>query len=151
MTLTNWLLKSKCMLKHIIFFFKIFFLWKYNVIFFLFKRLAVCMKTKYIFLIFLMFWWKSGILILNLYLYSIKIQTNINQNIVKHLRKNITNFKWFFEFFWDRPDSAQKETRLRSAQNEIGQELTRKRTYLWLDSTQRCGLGWCSSPKQPMY
>ena len=45
-------------------------------------------------------------------------------------------------------DSAQEETRPRSGQNEIGPELTQKRTYLWLDSTQPRGVGWCSSPKQ---
>jgi hypothetical protein len=71
MTLTNWLLKSKCMLKHKYFFGNIG-----NV--------------------FLMFWWKSGILILDLYLYDIKIQTNINQIVVKHLRRKITNFKMIF-------------------------------------------------------
>jgi hypothetical protein len=45
-------------------------------------------------------------------------------------------------------DSAQEETRPRSGQNEIGPELTQKRTYLWWDSTQPRGVGWCSSPKQ---
>jgi hypothetical protein len=38
-------------------------------------------------------------------------------------------------------DSAQEETRPRSGQNEIGPELTQKRTYLWLDSTQPRGVG----------
>jgi len=41
-----------------------------------------------------MFWWKLGILILDLYLYSIKIQTNIDQNEVKNLWKII-------DFFWN--------------------------------------------------
>jgi hypothetical protein len=45
--------------------------------------------------VFLMFWWKLGILILDLYLYGIKIQININQN-VKYLRRKITNFKMIF-------------------------------------------------------
>jgi len=49
-------------------------------------------KTFY-FILFLM---KTKYLIPDLYLYSIKIQTNIDQNAVKHLRK-ITNFKK--EFF----------------------------------------------------
>jgi hypothetical protein len=92
-TLINWLLKPKCMLIHI---FEIFFvIWKYNMIFFylFFRNLAVCMKIIF----FLMFWWKLGILILDLYLYSIKIQTNIDQNEVKNLRK-ITDFFW--NNFW---------------------------------------------------
>jgi len=55
------------------------------------------MKKKY-FILFLFFHFillfflrKHGILILDLYLYSIKIQTNIDQNAVKYLRKS-TNF-----------------------------------------------------------
>jgi len=56
----------------------------------------------------------------------------------------------FLNFFWDRPDlaqketgprSAQKETGLKSAQNEIEPEPAQKRTYFWLDSTQPHGLG----------
>jgi hypothetical protein len=46
------------------------------------KDLAVCMKTKVFFL-------KPGTLILNLYLYDIKIQTDINKNDVeKHAGKS---------------------------------------------------------------
>jgi len=52
-------------------------------IFFL-RDLPVCMKTKHFF----MFWQKSGIWIPDLYLYSIKIQTNIDQNAVKNTREN---------------------------------------------------------------
>jgi hypothetical protein len=48
------------------------------------------MKTKYFLFIYL-FLQKSGILIPDLYLYSIKIQTNIDQNAVKHFHK-ITDF-----------------------------------------------------------
>jgi len=40
---------------------------------------------------FVMFWQKPGISIPNLYFYSIKIQTNIDQNTVKYLQK-ITAF-----------------------------------------------------------
>jgi len=64
---------------------------------FIFERLG-CMhenKTFYFIFIFsfffLFFLRKHGILILDLYLYSIKIQTNIDQNAVKYLRKS-TNF-----------------------------------------------------------
>jgi len=94
LVLINWLLKSKCMLKHICFFFKIFFVWKYDVIFFYLRDLAVCIKKIY----FLIFWWKPSILIPDLYLYDIKIQTNINQNVVKNFHRKITNFEMFF--FW---------------------------------------------------
>jgi len=61
----------------------LFVVWKYNMIVFFFERLDVCMKTKTFFLFnFSMFWWKPGILILDLYLYDIKIHTDINQNFV---------------------------------------------------------------------
>jgi len=41
------------------------------------RDLAVCMKQKHFFLR------KPGILILDLYFYGIKIQTNIKQNLVE--------------------------------------------------------------------
>jgi hypothetical protein len=71
------------MLIHI---FEIFFVvWKYNMIFFLiFERLGRMYKNK-IFFYFFLFQQKPGILIPDLYLYSIKIQTNINQNAVKNI------------------------------------------------------------------
>ena len=52
--------------------------------------------------IFFMFWQKPDVLIPNLYLYSIKIQTNIDQNTVKYLRKITYFFEIFFEenLFW---------------------------------------------------
>jgi hypothetical protein len=80
-TLINWLLKPKCMLKHIFFFEDFFVVWKYNIIVFAFRDLVVCMKTKTCF--FFMFWWKLGILISDLYFYGLKIQTDISQNSVK--------------------------------------------------------------------
>jgi len=50
------------------------------------------MKTKHFILFFLiLFLMKTIYLIPDLYLYSIKIQTNIDQNAVKYLRK-ITDF-----------------------------------------------------------
>jgi hypothetical protein len=85
-TLINWLFKPKCMLIHI--FFEIFLvIWKYNMIFF--RDLSVCIKIHFFY--FSMFWRKPGILIPDLYLYSIKIQTIIDQNTVKRFGK-ITNF-----------------------------------------------------------
>jgi hypothetical protein len=39
---------------------------------------------------------KPGILIPDLYLYNIKIQTNINQNAVKNIRKNHKFFEKIF-------------------------------------------------------
>jgi len=66
-----------------------------------------------------MFWRKPGILIPNLYLYSIKIQTNTKQNEVENCAgKSQIFLKKIFYFFWDfftGPDSAQKETRPISA------------------------------------
>ena len=58
------------------------------------------MKTKYIFfLINIFFLRKPGILIPNLYLYSIKIQTGIDQNTVIKLQKNHKFFEIIFEEF----------------------------------------------------
>jgi hypothetical protein len=62
-------------------FFEVFFvIWKYNS-FFSFERLGRMHENKNMF--FFMFWQKPGILILDLYLYDKKIQTDINQNGVK--------------------------------------------------------------------
>jgi len=53
------------------------------------------MKTKNIY-IFLMFRWKPGILILDLYLYGIKIQTNIKQNSIKLYAEKSQTFEIIF-------------------------------------------------------
>ena len=62
---------------------------------FFLRDLAVCIKTKKIFYLFyyyfFFFFTKTRYLIPDLYLYSIKIQTDIDQNAVKYLRK-ITDF-----------------------------------------------------------
>ena len=80
-----------------------------------------------------MFWQKLDILIPDFYLYSIKIQTDINKKMsLNNLRGKITNFKNdFFEIFcdWDGPNPAQKKIGPRSTQNEVGPEPTQKRTY----------------------
>ena len=53
---------------------------------YIFERLGCMHENKNIFFVFFLynffatFWRKPGILIPDLYLYSIKIQTNINQN-----------------------------------------------------------------------
>jgi hypothetical protein len=60
----------------------------------LLRDLVVCMKTKYIFF---MSRRKRGILISDLYLYSIKIQTDIDQNTVKTLQKITDFFEILFE------------------------------------------------------
>jgi len=79
--------------KHI---FEIFFvIWKYNMIYYYYYYYWE--TWLYAWKFFLMFWQKLGILILDVYLYTIKIQTNINQNEVKNLRK-ITDF--FEIIFW---------------------------------------------------
>jgi hypothetical protein len=79
-----------------------------------------------------------------LYLYSIKIQTDIDQNTVINLEKITFFFEIIFkEFFCSNgPDPARKETRPKSAQNKTGLLST------GLDSAQQHGLGWGSSPKQ---
>jgi len=87
------------------FFFEVFFVvWKYDVIFFL-RDLAVCMKTK---TFFFKFWRKPSILILDLYLYYIKIQTNIKQNSITKCAGEITNFfeNNFLKVFRTKPDQA---------------------------------------------
>jgi hypothetical protein len=61
----------------------------YIYIYIFLRDLAVCIKICFFY--FSMFWRKPGILILDLYLYSIKIQTNIDQNTVKRFGK-ITDF-----------------------------------------------------------
>jgi len=108
-TLINWLLKPKCMLKH--FFFEVFFVvWKYDVIFSL-RDLAVCMKTKTFF--FSKFWRKPGILIPDLYLYGIKIQTNIKQNsITKYTGKSQIFPKIFFWKFLELGQTRPKKKKL---------------------------------------
>ena len=67
---------------------------------FLFLRdLALCMKTKHFFF---MSGRKRGILISDLYLYSIKIQTDIDQNAVKNFTKKSQIFLKYFlkNCFW---------------------------------------------------
>jgi len=56
---------------------------------------------------FLMFWRKLAILIPDVYLYSIKIQTNIDPNEVKNLRKITDFFEIIFEEFFFRAGSSR--------------------------------------------
>jgi len=55
---------------------------------FIFERLGRMHENKTFFLFFLMSWRKLGILILDLYLYNIKIQIGIDQNTVKKFVEN---------------------------------------------------------------
>jgi hypothetical protein len=83
----------------------LFVVWKYNMIvfFFNFERLGRMHENKNIFLFnFSMFWWKLCILIPDLYLYGMKIQTNIKQNSVeKYAGKSQIFSKIFFKYFFD--------------------------------------------------
>jgi len=54
---------------------------KYDFLFLCFERLGRMHENK---IFFLMFWRKPGILISDLYLYSIKIQINAKQNSVEN-------------------------------------------------------------------
>jgi len=74
-----------------------------NTIWFLALRdLVICIKIKiYIFFNFSMFWWKPGILISDLYLYGIKIQTNIKQNLVE--KQNAKKLQFLIFFNWPNP------------------------------------------------
>jgi len=63
--------------------------------FFIFERLGRMHENKTFFLP------KPGILILDLYFYSIKIQTDIDQNAVKKYTEKSQIFqKYFFEIFF---------------------------------------------------
>jgi hypothetical protein len=69
----------------------------------IFEKLGLMQEKKTSFFFFCNFFAtfrrKPGILILDLYLYIIKIQTNINQNGIK-IHKKITNFKKDFGNFF---------------------------------------------------
>jgi len=77
--------------------------------------MAVCKKTRYFFCFIILFLQhfqrKPGILILNLYLYSIKIQTNIRQNFDRKIHGKVTDFFerifliFFLELFLDSTQS----------------------------------------------
>ena len=92
---------------------KAFFFWsflccmKIEYEFLALRDLAVCKKTKTCFF-FLMFWQKQGILILDLYFYDVKIQTNIKQNLVEKYVEELQIFKniFFENFFWTGLDPA---------------------------------------------
>ena len=94
-TLINWLLKPKCMLIHI--FLKFSLLYENTIWFFYFWETWPYAWKQNIFYVLTK---KKDILIPDLYLYSIKIQTNIDQNAVKYLRKITDFFEINFEFFF---------------------------------------------------
>jgi hypothetical protein len=76
--------------------------------FFFFERLCRMQENKTFFFVFFLcnlffgtFKRKSGILIPDLYLYSIDIQTNIKLKFDKKIRGKVIDFsKGFLEFFW---------------------------------------------------
>jgi len=72
--------------------------------FLFFERLGRMYENKifFIFFIFLMSWWKSSILILDLYLYNIKIKTNIDKKWIKKFAGNHIFFEIFFSD-WAQP------------------------------------------------
>lgn len=74
----------------------------YNIYIYILERLGRMHENKTFFFVimyFLMFWRKSGILILGLYSYSIKIWTSIDQNTVIKLQQNHIFFEIIFEEF----------------------------------------------------
>ena len=83
------------------YFLKFSLLYENTIWWFFLETWSYAWKQKHLLLLlFLMSWWKPGILILDLYLYNIKIQTDIDQNAVKNLRK-ITDFlKYFLKNFF---------------------------------------------------
>ena len=76
--------------------------------FFVFERFGRMHENKTFYFIFFV-WMKTRYLKPDLYLYNIKIHTNIDQNAVKYLRK-ITNFEKNFSmsffYFWPGPNPA---------------------------------------------
>ena len=89
-----------------IYFLKFSLLYENTIWFLALRNLTVCMKQIF----FLMFWWKPGILIPNLYFYDIKIQINIKQNLVEKYTKELQfqnkNFFLIFSFPFLGPDPA---------------------------------------------
>jgi hypothetical protein len=81
-TLINWLLKPKCVLIHILNFYFLYiyiyiYIWKYNMIYF-WETWSYAWKQIILFIYLFMFCQKPGILTSNFYLYSIKIQTDVD-------------------------------------------------------------------------
>jgi hypothetical protein len=85
-TLINWLLNPKSMLKHIFWSFLCCMKIQYD---FNFERLGRMHETKKKY----MFWRKPGILIPDLYFYGLKIQINIKQNLEEKYTKILQFFK----------------------------------------------------------
>jgi hypothetical protein len=65
-------------------------------IFYFWETWSYAWKQNILFLYFYIFLWKLGILIPDMYLYSIKIQINIDQNAVKYTRKSQILFWKYF-------------------------------------------------------
>jgi hypothetical protein len=127
-TLINWLLKPKCMLKH--FFFEVFF---------------VGWKQKYFFQC---FWWKPGILIPDLYLYGIKIHTDINQHGVEKYAGKSQFFPkmifWIYIFFRLGRPGPIKRLSWNQPKMKLGQDRPKREPCCgW---TQPSRVGWADVP-----
>ena len=138
----NWLLKPKYMLIHILFwnFLCCLKIRCYNIYIYIWETRPYAWKQN-IFFNKLFFLRKPGILIPNLYLYSIKIQTGIDQNTVTKLWKITYFLKVFFlefKFFlldWTRPKKG------------LGRNWPKiKQAYFLQGWTQSSHLGWADIP-----
>jgi len=124
------------------------------------RDLAVCMKTKYIYIYFFFFWRRPGILLSDLYLYNIKIQTNIDQSAVKNFRKSQMFFlkkRLFFEIilkkilfifiFWAGLDLASPAWSLAPASDQNPTIHARVMFYACMNRAKVINLpSHCSSP-----
>jgi len=124
----TYFLKFSLIYENTIWFFYFYYFW---------ETWPYAWKQK-IYIFFLMFWRKPGILIPDLYLYSIKIQTNTKKNEVENCAGKsqifLKKISFFFGiFYWAGPGPKENWTEI-SPKIKCG-----------LLST---GLGWCSSPKQ---
>ena len=134
LTLINWLLKPKCMLKHC------FLVYKKHYDFLALRHLAVC--TKIFFFFFTKFFFcilevltKTGYFNIGFCIFSnIKIPLDINQNDIKNTRENCKIPKIFFNFL------LTKKKMGRTWPTHPGMGLTWP-IYCGLDSTQPRGLG----------
>ena len=110
-------------------------------IFFIFERFGRMHENKtFYFILFFIFYFvlmKIRYLITDLYLYSIKIQTNIDQNALKYLRKITDFFKRIFlkNFFWADPNPAHV-TGLNPATHVAGLDLANPAWLLAQPMTQ---------------
>jgi len=144
------------------FFFWNFIVWKYNMIylFIFWERLGRMHENKIYIYIFFFFWRRPGILLSDLYLYNIKIQTNIDQSAVKNFRKSQMFFfkkRLFFEIilkkilfifiFWAGLDLASPAWSLAPASDQNPTIHARVMFYACMNRAKVINLpSHCSSP-----